>query len=69
MNLGILRGKFSKDTTKPQGILAKRGPCPVATGRSCVSFVEDQVDDFENLRQAGGEFISTRDLERHSIFG
>src|ERR1700674_4621689 len=69
MDLWVVRNELSQDSAETQRLLAKRRPRPVTAGSSCVPFVEDQVGNLEHRRQTGGKFLSTRHLERHSIFG
>src|SRR5579862_1472879 len=68
MDLRVLWNELSEDSAKTKRILAKRGPHPLTAGSSRVPLVEDQIDNFEDRRETGGKFISTRHLERHSIF-
>ncbi len=64
MNLRFLRSQLGQDSPETERILAKRGPHPVIAGGRRISFVEDQIDNFENRGQAGGELNSARNLER-----
>src|SRR5689334_4845041 len=63
MNFGLLRSQFGQDSSQTERILAERGPHQVMTGGGRVSFIEDQIDDFEDGGQAGGELSSARNFE------
>ena len=69
MDLGLLRSKLGQDAAETQRILAERRPHPVVAGGRRVAFVEDEVDDLEHRRQAGGELGPARDLEGDALFG
>ena len=45
------------------------GPHPVVAGGRRVALVEDEVDDLEHRRQAGGELGAARHLERDVLLG
>ena len=69
VDLGLERGKLGQDSAKPERVLAEGGPHPVVAGGRGVAFIEDEVNDLEHRCQAGGQFMSARDLERDLLFG
>ena len=66
---GSRRSELGQDTPQTQRILAERGPHPVVTGGRRVALVEDEVDDLEHRRQAGGKLGPAGDLEGNLLFG
>ena len=69
VDLRLLRSELGQDAPEPQRVLAERGPHPVVAGGRRVALVEDEVDDLEHRRQAGGELGSARDLEGDALLG
>ena len=51
MDLRVVGNELSQDSTKPEGLLAKRRPDPVVARRRGIPFVEDQIEHLED----GGE--------------
>ena len=66
---GSLRSELGQDAAEPQRVLAERRPHPVVAGGRRVALVEDEVDDLEHRRQAGGELGPARDLEGDARLG
>ncbi len=69
MDLRLLGSELGQDAAEAERIFAERGPHPVVAGGRRVAFVEDEVDDFEHRRQAGGELVAARDFEGDVLLG
>src|SRR5205823_6940656 len=64
----FLRREFGKNSAKAEGILAERRAHPVFPSGGRVTFVEDQVDDFEDGRQTSREILAARHFEGNARF-
>jgi hypothetical protein len=69
VDFGFLRGQFGEDTAEAEGVFAKGGADEVVSGGGGVPLVEDEVEDFEDRGEAGGEFGAARDFEGDVFFG
>ena len=65
MDFGFLGHQPGQYATQAQRFGAQLGAEPVDSRSSRVAFVEDQVDNFQNRLEAGGELIAGRHFERH----
>src|SRR5262249_4423529 len=68
MNLRLLWNKPGQDAPQTQRLIAQLKPHPALAGGRRVTFVEDQIDDFENRGQADGELGGARDFEGNASF-
>src|SRR5258707_14944333 len=64
VNLRLLRSELRQDAPETQRVLAECRPHPVVAGGRRVTFVKDEVDDFEHRGQTGGQLTAAGDLER-----
>ena len=69
VNFRLFGSEFSQDAAETKSIFAKGGPHPVVASSGRVALVENQIDDLEHRRKAGGQFGSARDLERNVLLG
>ena len=69
VDLRLVRNEAGQDAAQPERVLAKRGSHPVVAGGRRVALVEDEVDDLENRRQAGGELGAAGNFEGHVRLG
>src|SRR5262245_24856132 len=69
VDLRLLRNKPDEDAPQAQRLIAQLQPHPsLASGRR-VTFVEDEIDDFENGGQADAELGCAGDFEGNMSFG
>ena len=54
VDLGLRRHQASQDACQPERVLAQGRPGQVVSGSGRVTLVEDEIDDLENGREAGG---------------
>ena len=64
MNLRLVGSELGQDAAETQGVLAERRAKPIVAGGGGVALVEDQIDDFEDRREASSAVGAARDLER-----
>src|SRR5262245_11822054 len=69
MDLRFVGSKLGQDSAKPQRLLTERRAQPVVTCSRRVSFIEDQIDDFEDRRDPLRHFGAAWDFEGHLSFG
>jgi hypothetical protein len=69
VDFGFLRGEFGEDAAEAEGVFAEGGADEVVSGGGGVALVEDEVDDFEDGGEAGGELGAARDFEGDVFFG
>jgi hypothetical protein len=69
VDFGFLRGEFGEDAAEAEGVFAEGGADEVVAGGGAVAFVEDEVDDFEDRGEAGGEPGAARHFEGDVFFG
>jgi hypothetical protein len=69
VDFGFLRGEFGEDAAEAEGVFAEGGADEVVSGGGAVALVEDEVDDFEDGGEAGGELGAARDFEGDVFFG
>src|ERR1700722_20525697 len=61
--------EFGQDAAEAEGVFAEGGAHEVVAGGGGVALVEDEVDDFEDGGEAGGELGAARDFEGDVGFG
>ena len=61
--------QFGEDAAKAERVFAKGGAHEVVAGGGGVAFVEDEVDDFEDRGEAGGELGAAGDLKGDALVG
>src|SRR5204863_4819202 len=69
VDLRLRRHEPGQDAAEAKRVLAEGGSHPVVTGGRRVALVEDEVDDLEHGRQAGGELGAAGDLEGDALLG
>src|SRR6202041_2794421 len=68
MAFGFGGDEVGEDSAEAKSFFAQGGAEPVLAGGGRVAFVEDEVDDFEDGGEAGGEFVPAGDLEGDAGF-
>ena len=69
VHLRLLRHELGQDAAETERIFAELRSHPVVTGSRRVALVEDEVENFEHGRQAGGELGPPGDLEGDARLG
>jgi len=69
VDFGFLRGEFGEDAAEAEGVFAEGGADEVVSSGGAVALVEDEVDDFEDGGEAGGELGAARDFEGNVFLG
>ena len=69
VDFGFGGDEFGEDAAEAEGFFAEGGAEPVVAGGGGVAFVEDQVDDFEDGGEAGGELGAAGNFEGDVGFG
>ena len=69
MYLGFVRHELAHDAAEAKSVFAQRRPEPVITRGRRVAFVEDEVDHFEDRRQARREIDPSRNFEWNMHLG
>ena len=66
---GSLRSEFGEDAAEAERVFAEGGAHEVVAGGGGVALVEDEVDDFEDGGEAGGELGAAGDFEGDVFVG
>jgi len=69
VDFGLGGGEFGEDAAEAEGVLAEGGAHEVVAGGGGVALVEDEVDDFEDGGEAGGELGAAGNLEGDLFVG
>ena len=69
LHLRVVRSELCEDAAKTQRLIAERGPDPGLARGGGIALVEDQVDHFEDGREARETLESDRDFETHARLG
>ena len=69
VNFGFGWGELREDAAEAKGVFAEGGADEVVAGGGGVTLVEDEVDDFEDGVEAGGEVGASGDFEGDVFLG
>src|SRR6185437_15656185 len=65
----LMRSEFGQNASQAQSIFAKTGPQPVIACGGRVALVEDEINDFQDRRDARGKLSTSRNFKGDSMLG
>jgi hypothetical protein len=69
VDLGFVGSEFGEDAAEAESVFAEGGAHEVITGGGGITLVEDEVNDFEDRGEAGGELGAAGDFEGNVFVG